>query len=295
MAADMCRGTQGVSVFYCFDRLITVTKVAKKHFFLASAARRTDDFLLVVITRRPMRLLDLPPELLVHIVRCLCTADHLRCVLDCRRLCKFLKLELEVVRQEVDARRLRFSPELTTGEDLSDDNRSIAPRVALDPVTHSVAHAAAGILPITGRSSWRICIDVCHNDQASHIVVGVCDAACENSWGVHLYNGELCRGTAKNIANPRAPTPEHFAGVHFARRNIANLRGAALGGSVEVTVDHNRGTLAFRINRAGEAPGTYTLAIVGPSSSGGFLPATRLRPWVAAWQPGDRVSILGWL
>ena len=150
-------------------------------------------------------------------------------------------------------------------------------------------------VPATGRSSWTIRIENTLDDQGSCIVVGVCDEACENSWGVHLYHGGLCRGTAKKIANYRGTPPEPFAGVHFARRNIANLRGAAIGGSVDVTVDHDRGTLGFRMNRAGEGPGTYTLAIVGPASSGGFLPATRLRPWVAAWRPGDRISILGWV
>ena len=68
-----------------------------------------------------------------------------------------------------------------------------------------------------------------------------------------------------------ARLPATFAGVRFARRNISDLRGAAIGGSVDITVDHDRGTLGFRVNRAGEGPGPYTLAIVGPSASHRFL------------------------
>lgn len=237
-------------------------------------------------------LLDLPPELLLIVGRSLCTAEHFRYALHCRQVSKLLCEALELVRQEVEARCVRFSRELTMTCELSDDLRSITPQEQDDLV---VGHSVCSPLPTSGRSTWRVTLTESVDDQASCLVVGVCDEECRISWGVHLYHGGLLRGSVKTIYSSEARLPATFAGVRFARRNISDLRGAAIGGSVDITVDHDRGTLGFRVNRAGEGPGPYTLAIVGPSASGGFPPHAKLRPWVAAWRRGDRVSIQGWL
>ena len=84
-------------------------------------------------------LLDLPPELLLIVGRSLCTAEHFRYALHCRQVSKLLCEALELMRQEVEARCVRFSRELTMTCELSDDLRSITPQEQDDLVVgHSV-------------------------------------------------------------------------------------------------------------------------------------------------------------
>ena len=117
--------------------------------------------------------------------------------------------------------------------------------------------------------------------NAGMIVIGVCDAAVRCSWGLRLVDGRMDRYNRDADGQPLpegATPPSGFPdGIDTmddsltdsaTSRHPADLEGRAQGALVEVTVDHDAGTLGFSINGG---PHFETLR--------GFPPAAALRLW----------------
>ena len=165
---------------------------------------------------------------------------------------------------------------------------------------HSTSHTAAGsLLPATGRYSWTIHVGRSANNQGM-VAIGVCDAGVHYGWGLHPGNGQI-GFRAMAGCGPPPPQPDYgvrlqaLAGCPFEQPAVqldsgewhyAPLAIATLGQAipqheilgfrnpansntdVEVVVDRDAGTVAFRLNG-------------GPLSASltGFPPGVMLRPY----------------
>ena len=118
--------------------------------------------------------------------------------------------------------------------------------------------------------------------------IGVCNAASNCGWGLFLSDGALyrfSRNAAGELVN--APPPEGWPDgdrtqlMRNAAGQPADLQGRAEGAVIEVIVDADEGSLAFRVN--GEAP------LRVPDFA--FPQGAQLRPWARlVGEFGDRVS-----
>ena len=113
------------------------------------------------------------------------------------------------------------------------------------------------------------------------VVIGVCDAAVRCSWGLRLDDGRMDRYSRDadgqplpGDATPQTVFPDGIDTMDDSltdsdtNRHLADLEGRAQGALVEVTVDHDAGTLGYSINGG---PRFETLR--------GFPPAAALRLW----------------
>lgn len=140
--------------------------------------------------------------------------------------------------------------------------------------------AVGSLLPSVGISSWSLRVE--HSScNAGMIVIGVCDAAVRCSWGLRLVDGRMDRYSRDDDGQPLpegTTPPSGFPdGIDTmddsltdsdTSRHPADLEGRAQGALVDVTVDHDAGTLGYSINGG---PHFETLR--------GFPPAAALRLW----------------
>jgi hypothetical protein len=237
----------------------------------------------------PPMLLSLMDELLLDIGRHLLAAQ-LPDALRLAQACRHLHRALEPVTATALARRLQWIAELSHAGEVHEEGRVLT-TVASDG---RLSWAAGSRLPTSGRSLWGVQVERSRWNQGD-MLIGVCDAAARCGWGLYLYNGELyrqCRdanGAYAHDAPPPVGYPHGRIGGQRARlmRDSAGLPsslfGEANGAVVEVLIDHDEGTLGFRIN------GGPTLAALR-----GFPPGATLRPWIRSNCPeaADSVSLV---
>ena len=117
----------------------------------------------------------------------------------------------------------------------------------------------------------------------------VCDAAARHGWGLYLLNGCLYRNARKANGEPvfNAEPPEGWpdgGGTQVMKDEAgrpANLYGRPVGAVIEVLVDHDEGTLSFRVN---DGPLCEALK--------GFPKNAALRPCVWCVCDGDRIRFV---
>ena len=73
--------------------------------------------------------------------------------------------------------------------------------------------------------------------------------------------------------------PEGWPDGHGTAVCSPSLKGKEVGAVIEVVVDHDAGSLSFRINRGPLLP-----------ALGGYPRGARLRPWARLCHEGDRLS-----
>jgi hypothetical protein len=235
--------------------------------------------------RRDFALLDALPDELLHEVWRHALVAHLPSALRLRQTSRALFNRLLPVRAESEARRLQWLPTATSRCEISDQGR-VATKYVGDG---RLPWAASGLLPTEGRSAWSVRIDASVKN-AGYVDVGVCDTACRNGWGLYLVTGLLGRIALNEQEHSLrgVPPPKGWPDGHRKRLmwddsgQPTNLRGRAEGAVIEVIVDHDTGTLSFRING-----GPPILALSG------FPRGAALRAWVSLFaEEPDRVSLV---
>ena len=94
----------------------------------------------------------------------------------------------------VEARRLRWLPELTAEHEISDDGRTLT-------CTRSAGSddllpwVSGGLLPNQGKSAWKVRVLRSLRNDGNGMFVGVCDATSCWAWGLFLFSGRLRRVT----------------------------------------------------------------------------------------------------
>ena len=232
-------------------------------------------------------LLDLPEELLLECVRIMLLND----VPSVLRLCqtsRYIRKLLSAPRRDAEARRLRWEQELTVEHDIDEsDGRTLTRRF------HNVATpwAACRALPTAGgTSAWTVRLDV-QKENLGHMAIGVCDLAGLCAWGLSPSNGRLWRrsrdadGKYLNNVPPPAgwPCGQRLQVMVDEAGKPANLEGRADGATIEVIVDHDEGSLSYRVDG-----GKVLTALRG------FPKGAALRPFAMLASLNDSVTLGGW-
>ena len=188
---------------------------------------------------------SLPVELIIAVAR-LCLAEHLPSAVrlatqTCQRLCA----SLQPVLADAAARRLRWLPSHTMRHSISSDGRTLTKSHANG---HDCSLAASQLLPTTGKSAWRIRVEEScgrGHDLNNSSFIGVCDASGRSEWGLDLCEGTLIhlkrnhRGQIVELGDNRSSGP---------LSDSVCLRGSGSGSTIEIIVDHDKGTISFRVN-----------------------------------------------
>jgi len=260
-------------------------------------------------------LLALPDELFLNIV-----TQHLTAyapsadLVRLRQACRILRSRLESLRFQAQATQLRFvsdgpREDGTVGHMISNKGRELTSLAQVHPDSDddipTIAWAHATQLQTHGLSFWRVRIDkriheVKGWDEQGGVMVGVCDVESRHAWGLDLGQGKLLRVTREaitasrgyyNVVVGRGVTRRGWPDGHGTqvlkdeRGQPTNLTGKMNGAIIEVRLDHDHGSLAFRIN--GGPPREALL------KGAGFPPRARLRPWVSLYlSSGDVATLL---
>ena len=219
----------------------------------------------------------LPVELVLTIAKH-ALALHLPTCLSLRQSCKELREVVDApqagggrsVRAEAEARRLRW--EEAVHNEISANGQVLT--TVVDPDSNSLRPWAYGpLLPVTGNSSWAIKV------EPTYAIVGVCDAAGLNSWGLRLFHGCLFReyrdANGEEVL-PLPPPPDGWPDgprlLQVVKDEAGNPGHGATGAVIEVLIDHDNGVLSYRVNG-----GPVLEALKGfPKGAAG-----RLRPWAS--------------
>ena len=235
-------------------------------------------------------LLTLPDELILTIARNALRND-LPSGLRIRQVSKILQRKCQPLKAEAESRRLRWMAELTDNHEISNEARTLT-RVPGAPVC---PWAAGGLLPTSGRSSFTVRVEQSAGNQGM-CYIGVCDKPGRCCWGFYPHSGTLLRATrnAQGESILDAPPPMGYPDGHQTRVMFdehgfpTSLYGRVVGSVIEVHVDHDEGTLGFRVNA-----GPLLLALRG------FPKGAPLRPWVCCMKQSQIYSktpcLLQWL
>lgn len=202
---------------------------------------------------------------------------------------KGLRTMLQPVLAEAITRRLQWLPEQTMRHAISNDGKTLTKVLANG---HECSRSAGPLLPTTGRSAWKVRVDVgeCSEQNASgaqrvknNMFIGVCDAHGRNEWGLDLCEG-VCYHLRRNHKGQIIAPADRVAQILSENSERADI-GSSTGCVVEVLVDHDGGTLSFRVDG-------------GPpvKAQDGFERGAPLRPYaslgLARAEKPDRVSFL---
>ena len=247
-------------------------------------------------TQAVCSLLDLSNELM-ELVGCAVLVnsprDALRLYQTCRNVCQ----SLGRMKALVEARRLRWLPELTAEHEISDDGRTLT-------CTRSAGSddllpwVSGGLLPNQGKSAWKVRVLRSLRNDGNGMFVGVCDATSCWAWGLFLFSGRLRRVTrdANGKIDLGAQPPDGLPNGNYQQiiknpdGRPGHLKGRATGALIEVSVDHDAGTLCYRIGG-----GPSLLALPPPDRPPHlsrmeprvFPQGAALRPYAACYYAGD--------
>ena len=207
----------------------------------------------------PMSLLSLPEEVLLIVARHTLAVHLPAAVRFATQTCQGLRAGLRAAVEEASARRLRWQAAHTLRHDISADGRQLTKTHANG---HDCAHAAGPLLPTTGRSAWRIRVDECcddNGDELNNLFIGVCDASCRSEWGLDLHTGCIVH-LKRNHKGQIVELGDNRASQSLGES--VRLRGRATGAVIEVSVDHDLGTIRFRVNdEPATEPATISSAV----------------------------------
>lgn len=251
----------------------------------------------------PFALLSsLPVDLLLVTSRHVLVA-HLPSAVRLLQTHKAIREWLGPVHEEAKARRLQWLPETLVACQISQDGRTATKTT----FGFFVACAASRLLPTSGKSAWIIRVD-----KGDQMMIGVCNAACRDGWGLIPAQGALHRtavgddggsrqavdASGRRLFHSDVPPPTGWPNGHFAQvmkdaagklltsREASDLWRSDLqkhaGSVLEVAVDHDAGTLSYRVNGGQLLP-----------ALSGFPRGCSLRAWVSlnGGSIGDTVSI----
>jgi len=236
-------------------------------------------------------LLDLQNEL-VEMVALAVLANGPRDAIRLCQACRVLRTSLAWFRARAERRRLRWAPDATLKHEIGDMGRKLT--VGDFERSDPEPWAAGDLLPTEGRSSWSVRVDMSRRNDGNGIWVGVCDAAGRICWALFLYSGRMrrmCRDEAGKLdfdAQPADDLPNGNYKIVMMDEHgkHCSLRGRANGAAVEVVVDHDVGTLGFRVNG-----GPYLEAL--PLLDRALPRGMPLRPYASCYYSGDSVSFVG--
>ena len=251
-----------------------------------------------------MALCGLPDVLLLEIALCVMNVE-LRDALRLCQACKQLLDRLNDVHVQALQRRLQWldrkANSLTvSGRVVTTKSRTYAEscRDTTDP------WMSGGLLPNIGRISWRIRVE--HGDMGD-MIIGVCNAASTHAWGLDIRFGMLYRcsrnadGSRAGNCSNRPPPPDGWPDGHMSRIMVNEagrpfrLEWRAEGAIIEVILDMEDGSRAFRVVKEGSRPSANMAVGRLLCVPNGFrLPAgAQLRPWVRLYgSGGDSLSFV---
>ena len=221
-------------------------------------------------------LIELPDDLFQHVARFL-LAKHLPTALLLRQASKGLRDKLEPSREAASKRRLNWIHEYSDPAATISSDRM---RATLLDYSGTV-FVVGTLLPSTGTSSWKVRMDNSFAGEAK-ISFGVCDPSGCCSWGFSPGEGMLVRWT-RSLDEDTAALPHGYPDADGTRLTAVGLK--ARTSVVEVLVDHDQGTLGFRLN---DGP---LLEAVKADASRTFR-GLALRIFVAPGYPPDQVTLL---
>lgn len=192
----------------------------------------------------PATLLWMPEEVIVHVGRA-CLGHLPSAVRLATQTCKSLSTSLQPMLAQARARRLQWLPSHTIRHKITHGGRTLTKTHANG---HDCACAAGPLLPITGKSAWRVrieesCAD--GNDLTNTCYIGVCDVSARSEWGLDIGEGKLVhlkrnhKGQIVELGDNRSSRP---------LGESVCLRGHATGAIIEVIIDHDQGALSFAID-----------------------------------------------
>ena len=243
-------------------------------------------------------LLALPDELLCLLLQHLLQWDMVPEVLRTGQACKALHVRLQPVLHQATTRRLNFIDVveewrhvlLRAAYTVIDEGRQV---VKLPQRCCPWDRWAVGQqpLPTTGISKWQVRVVKVHDNN--HMVIGVCDAMLQNAWGIALFNGRLVHCVRPVIDGRYAVKerreagggqliPTEQEGTPIMRPTVAqHLQGKGGGTTIEVIIDHDAGTLSFRVNASRLLPARVSLE-----------KNASLLPWVSIYFARDCVGFV---
>ena len=265
---------------------------------LSPAAMPTDDI---------EHLLQLPEELLISIVLHLCSSPSgvssspsgVSAALRLSATSKWASDRLQAVKRQVEAaHRMRWStdnPHVHKGAlTITETGNSM-----IAATGKQWKHALGSALPMAGRSTWGVRIS---HSKGGYLQVGVATEDGSVAWSLALYRGHAwCASwdaASGTMVEAPAPPPEGYPRLQPTPvllddgSTTARLQSDASGALIMVTMDHDAGTLSFRVLKEG-GDDDIVRANDEQVVVGGFPTGAVLRPCVALYDKGDRVVIQG--
>ena len=238
---------------------------------------------------------DLPLDALSHIALCVCRANDYAAAQHLSWTCREIKDALEDLRVMAKTRRHQIR---WAAQHLDDDVLIRCHAIRAFGVDTAWRRAyGRPLLPKYGMAQWAVRIDRSRSNQG-FMLIGVSmqqrTGLCE--WCLCPFYGRVFRRMWDKDGNllcgqpPPAGFPDgHLKQVLVIAGDPANLEGCARGSVIEVTLDHEEGTLGFRLNGGTEGPKIGGFPI---GDTGGVL----LRPVIgfragAALTEDDQVTL----
>jgi len=248
-------------------------------------------------TAPPPTLEDLPDEV-VDLVGRFALSNSPRDVLRLRCVCSGVRNKCGSVRELAEARRLRWRVSDDWRWRVSNHGRTIT---VVGRSADVELWATGGLLPRTGASTWAVRVDHSRSNDGNGLWVGVCDTAARCSWGLFLLSGRM--RCASQDADGRldfgAAPPDGYPSGTYKRvlQSGCLARAGAAGAVVEVTLDHDAGSLSFRVN-GGQRLQALPLrdedlrrhARGREDQPRAFPTGAALRPYASCYYPGDQLS-----
>jgi len=169
---------------------------------------------------------------------------------------------LESLKAKAEQRRLRWLPQLSSLPSthpafyqICNEGRTVR-RV---PFHRGWVWAVGSLLPTQGKSSWRVRVDQLGEiSKGGSLCIGVADEAARNAWGLSIPSGQLHisqRDAEGHPVIPAEPAPKPFPNgdgaqvLEYRNHRLVDPNSFPCNGwIIEVLLDHDKGTLAFRIN-----------------------------------------------
>lgn len=203
--------------------------------------------------------LSLPEELLLSVTRLTLAGSLPTAVCLATLTCRGLSKVLRPILVDAAERRLQWLPMLTMRHKISDTGRTL---VKTHANGHDCACAAGPLLPTVGRTAWRVRVEesCADEDDPSSIYIGICDAAGRSEWGLDLREGILIH-LKRNHKGQIVELGDHRADRAWLGDAVC-LGARAAGAVVQVIVDHDVGTVSFKVdNGPATAPAFISSAV----------------------------------
>ena len=200
-----------------------------------------------------------------------------------------------------ESQRLTWLLELTSKQiAISDEGRALTVATCDDSIEPWVS---GKLLPLVGKSAWKVRVDRSKKNDGNGMCIGVCDAEAYCSWGLFLYSGRLrCVTRDAEGKLDYEPPPAGYPNGNYTTIVMKDdagqrmgLGGKANGAVIEVLLDHDAGTLGYHIN-CGPYLAALPLEIKDPGNSERkprtFPQGAALRPYASCYYVGDHLTFV---